>query len=132
MDPITLGIAAAGLFAAKVIERLGERAGDKAADSVGPVQAAITRLLEREHSAGLEPLRQVERAPDSRILIEALAAAIADAARNSPQAAEDLEDIVAEAKWLGSQFAAFQVTVQDDASVDRVYQANRDINIREV
>jgi hypothetical protein len=133
MDPITLGVAAAGLFAAKVIERLGERSGDKAADSAGAVRTSIARLLGHRHGADLEPLRQVERTPDSRISIEALATAIAEAARDSPQAAQDLEHVVAESGWLrSSQFGAFQVSIQDDARVNRIYQANRDINIQEI
>lgn len=133
MDPITLGLAAAALFAAKVIGRMGERTGDKVVDTVTPVRDHIAHLLESGDPKDVGALEQVERSPDSRIAVNALAAAIADAARRDPVAAAPLADIVAQSQSVAGdhQGAAFQVNLSDHAAVERVFQANHDINFRD-
>jgi hypothetical protein len=132
VEPITLGLAAAGLFAAKMIERLGERTGDRVADSVEPIKSGIVHALDTGKHGDLEPLKRVEQAPDSRIAVEALGSAIATAVGNNPELARPLEILIANSGWTAeSANNSFEVNLHDKAQVDRIYQANRDVNIRE-
>lgn len=129
MDPITMGAVAAALFAKKLIERLGERAGDKVADEVAPVREHITDLL---HGAGRDVglLRQVEQAPDSKITVDQLATAIAQAAEQNPEGARRLAQFTAGYQLNAQQVAKFQVSLSDEAKVDNIYNADRDIIIK--
>jgi hypothetical protein len=128
MDPITLGAVVAALFAKKLIERLGERAGDKVADEVTPVREQIMGLLEGAgHDTGV--VQQVEQASDSKIAVGRLATAITQAAEQNPDGAQRLAEFMAQYQLNAKeqQVAKFQVNLRDEAKVERIYNADRDI-----
>jgi hypothetical protein len=131
MDPISLGIAAATAFAAKVIDRLGERAGDKVADEAAPVRDRIKQLLD-EAGHGTGPLQQVEQAPDSTAAVSRLATAIARGAEVRPDAAERLAQFMAllQPDATVPRIGKFQVHVSGEATVGSIYNADRDIIVR--
>lgn len=101
MDPVTLGMAAAGLIA-KFFEGALSNAGEEA----GAGLVAWIRSRFKDHGDGEQALARVEEAPDSASRVKALEAAIVDHARADPDFLAQLAKVLEKARPAAAQGTA--------------------------
>lgn len=124
-DPVTLGVTAAALIAKKALEKAGEHVGESGWELLESVAARVRGWFSRRDDTDAEAaLELVEAAPDSQSAIDKLAAAIAAAAQQEPDEAEQLAGLVDRAQHeAGAQVNTFVNQVRDNANVERIVQA---------
>lgn len=125
MEPVTLGLAAAGLVAKAALEAAAGETSWNALKSVG--NRLRNWFTHRDDEEALQALSLVEAVPDSPRAVEALATRITQAASADPDEAEGLSRLVDNiAAAAGPPVVTFITQVRDQAQVGRIIQVTGD------
>lgn len=124
MDPITLGLLAAGIVAKKALETTGDKAAETVWASLQTVGDRVRSWFsDNDDDPGTKALEVVEAAPDSQRAVETLADSIANAIGADRSFGDELAALVETAERGGSApVASFVTEVRDNAKVGRIIQ----------
>jgi hypothetical protein len=128
VEPVTLGLAAAGLVAKAALEAAAGEAGESGWDALRSVGNRVRSWFgRRDDGEAVRALDVVEAAPDSASAVAKLADHIAIAARADPDEAAGLERLVDNIATVAApEVVNFVNQVRDQARVGRIIQVGRD------
>lgn len=124
MDPMTLGLMAAGIIAKKALESTGAQAGEAVWSSLQALGDRVRSWFsDNNHDTGSKAIGLVEAAPDSQRAVEALADAIAEAVGADESFSDELASLIEEIeRGPSAPVASFVTEVRDNAKVGRIIQ----------
>jgi hypothetical protein len=119
MDPVTIALTAAGLLAKKALEAAGGKAGEGAWAALGRIADAVRRRFGGDPEV-TESLDRLEAKPTSEARTAEVAEVLGDRLQTDPTFADELAQLIDQAKATSPQAASFVTTVQGNARVGKL------------